>query len=80
MWILANHRIRLWQNPSPSKGRPVGEMIPGSRAVILEERGDDYRVRSPLDGSEGWIGKVQVAGTRFQDIQTRETCTPPVQP
>lgn len=79
-WILANHRIRLWENPSPSKGRPVGEMIPGSRAVVLEERGDDYRVRSPLDGSKGWIGKVQVVGTRFQDIQTRETCTPPTQP
>ena len=79
-WILANHRIRLWQSPSPSKGRLVGEMIPGSRAVILEERGDDYRVRSPLDGSEGWIGKVQVAGTRFQDIETRDTCTPAAQP
>lgn len=79
-WILANYRIRLWQSPSPSKGRAIGEMMPGSRAVILEQRGDDYRVRSPLDGSEGWIGKVQVAGTRLQDIQTREACTPPARP
>jgi hypothetical protein len=69
------------------RGAESGDRAPrrrddsGFRTVILEEHGVDYRSRSPLDGSEGWIGEGAVCtGTRFQDIQTRETCTPPTRP
>ena len=74
--VLQTHRINLWQNPSPSKGAKVGEMRVGSRAVVLEERDDDYRVRSPLDESTGWVSKIQVERTLMQDINTREPCKP----
>jgi len=76
VWVVANYRIKLWQNPSPSKGKPVGEMRVGSRAVILEEAAADYKVASPLDKSTGWVGKVQVARTLYQDRQTFKPCTP----
>ena len=58
------------------KGTRVGQMLPGSRAFILVESDQDFRVRSPLDGSEGWVGKIQVKRTLFQDTETRERCTP----
>lgn len=72
--VLATHRINLWESPSPSKGRAVGKMLPGSRAVILERRPDDYRVQSPLDQSIGWVSTIQVERTLSQDVATREAC------
>lgn len=75
-WVLQNHRIKLWGAPnSEGKGRNVGEMLPGSRAPVIEERGRSFRVRSPLDGSEGWVGEVQVADIVMQDVETREACS-----
>lgn len=61
MWVLNNAKINLWEKPShKGKGRKVGQMLPGSRAVILESSADDYKVKSPLDKSVRWINKVQV--------------------
>lgn len=62
-WVAMNHRIRLWSQSSRTgnKGRAVGEMRPGERAVVIEDDGTDYLVKSPLDGSVGWISRVQVA-------------------
>src|SRR5688572_832949 len=74
MWVLANHRVAMWESPSPQKGRRVGQMRVGSRAVILEERANDYKVRSPLDQSIGWVSKIQVARTLFQDTKTFKSC------
>jgi len=77
--VLANHRINIWSQSAGtgSKGRKVGEMYPGSRAVVLDYDGHDYRVRSPLDGSIGWVGKIQVARTLWQDTVTRKRCAAP---
>lgn len=75
-WVLQNHRINLWANSGSDKGQKVGEMIPGSRAVVLEKAGDNYKVRSPLDGSVGWINDLQIARTLNQDVETRKPCTP----
>ena len=77
MWVLANHHINLWQNPSPNKGKAVGKMRVGSRASIIESRLEDYRVKSPLDGSVGWVGKIQVSRTLWQDTETFRTCKAP---
>jgi len=75
MWVLQNVKINIWEKSTPDgKGRPVGKMIPGSRAVILEEGPDDYKVQSPLDKSIGWINKMHVARTLKQDVETREPC------
>lgn len=76
IWVLQNHKINLWNAPGQGRTRKVGELIPGSRAVILEEQGDAYKVKSPLDGSTGWISSVQVARTIHQDVSTRKPCRP----
>mgnify|MGYP001349805353 CR=1 FL=1 len=77
MWVLNNVKINLWEKPSHNgKGKKVGQMLPGSRAVILESSADDFRVMSPLDKSVGWINKVQVRKTLYQDTETRKPCSP----
>lgn len=77
VWVLANHRINLWETTTAAgKGRKVGEMIPGSRALILRRSGADYYVRSPLDGTEGYVSDIQVRRTVWQDVGARTTCTP----
>lgn len=76
-YVLQNYRINLWARPTPEgKGRTVGKMLPGSRALILADGPEDYRVRSPLDNSKGWVSKIQVKRTLYQDTETREPCTP----
>ena len=77
-WIYASgKKINLWSKPSMmGKGKKVGEMLVGSRAKIVDKRKDDYKVVSPLDKSMGWIGKVQVNRTQYQDSETNEKCTP----
>jgi len=75
MWVLQNFKVNLWLKPtSQGKGRVVGKLLPGSRAVILERGSQDYKVRSPLDGSVGWVNKIQVKRTLKQDTATREPC------
>jgi len=74
-WVLQNHRLTLWQNAGATRGAKVGELLPGSRAVVIEEAGDSYKVQSPLDKTVGWISKVQVARTLQQDVETRKSCT-----
>lgn len=75
-WVVRNHRINLWSRSSSSgdKGRVVGAMRPGSRAVVIEDDGADYLVKSPLDGAIGWVARVQVARELWQDTRTRERC------
>ncbi len=74
MTVLQSHRINLWQNSGPNRGAKVGELLVGSRAVILEESADAYKVRSPNDQSSGWVSRVQVARTLNQDVETRKPC------
>lgn len=51
-------------------------MLAGSRAAIIEDRNDAYLVKSPLDGSVGWVSRIQVSRALWQDVNTREECTP----
>lgn len=75
--MVRNSKVNLWSKTTPEgKGTKVGQMLPGSGAFILAEGDQDFRVRSPLDGSEGWVGKVQVKRTLLQDTETRGPCTP----
>jgi hypothetical protein len=74
-WVLSNYRVHLFSKTrAEGKGRAVGEMISGSRARIIDRRGGDYFVESPLDGSQGWISSIQVAGEVLQDPDTNELC------
>jgi hypothetical protein len=74
MWVQQNHRLNLWERPGATRGAKTGELLVGSRALILEETSDGYRVRSPLDGATGWVSAVQVARKLSQDVTTREPC------
>ena len=69
-----NHRINLWNRPSGRERAVVGYLLVGSRAVILDEMPDAYRVQSPADKSDGWLSKIQVARTLKQDVETRRPC------
>ena len=75
-WVVQNHRISLWSQPSStgSKGLKVGEMRPGSRAVVVDYDRGDFLVKSPLDDSIGWIGEIQIGRRLSQDTRTREAC------
>jgi len=74
MWVLNNVKINSCEKPTHlGKGKKVGQMLPGSRALILQTSGEDYKVKSPLDKSEGWINKIQVLKTIYQDTETRES-------
>ena len=74
-YVQANYKINTWEKESSQgKGGYVGELLPGSRALIIKEGVDDYKVKSPLDNTVGWISKIQVSRTLFQNIHTYEPC------
>jgi len=74
-WVHENIKVYLWDNPTfEGKGKRVGKMYPGSRAVILLEGEKDYKVRSPLDRSVGWVSKSQVSRTLLLDTETKKPC------
>lgn len=72
--VLQNHRINLWERPGADRGKKTGELLVGSRAIVLQEADGAFRVKSPLDGSTGWISDIQVARTLKQDVSTRQPC------
>lgn len=57
------YRVRLWAKDDL---KVVGEVLPGSKLEILEERDGQYFVRAE-DGHEGWIRKVQAE--RVEDYE-----------
>ena len=74
-WAVANYKVSVWSETAESgKGTKVGEMRCGSRAIVLNRSGDDYKILSPLDNSIGWVNKVQTAKTLFQNPNTYEKC------
>lgn len=74
-YIQANFKINTFEKESSQgKGRYVGELLPGSRALIINEGIDDYKVKSPYDKTIGWISKVQVSRIVKQNINTYEEC------
>ena len=77
-WLYASgKKINVWEKPTNAgKGKKVGEIIIGSHVKILEEKKNDYKITSPYDKSEGWINKIQVAWTQYQDSETNERCNP----
>lgn len=75
MWVQDNVKINLWENESPNKGATVGHMFVSSHAVIIKEGKDDYYVKSQLDGSIGWVSKIQTKGTMLKDTKTFKPCS-----
>lgn len=74
-WVVANYRIKLLDRETgKGKGKVVGNLLPGSRAEILKVGPDHYQVKSPLDGSVGWISRAQVRHTLLLDSKTLQPC------
>jgi hypothetical protein len=74
-WVFLNHKISLWDRPTrEGKGRAVGRLLPGSRALILDSGIDDYKVRSPRDESTGWISRDEVRRVIRLDTVTMGPC------
>jgi len=74
--VLSSFKINIWSKPSEhGECVKVGEMLPGSHAIIIEETNKDYKVESPFDGSIGWVDKMQFDGTAYMDSITNKPCT-----
>jgi len=81
-YVLRNHRVSVWEkNTDSGKGRQVGKMYPGSHALILDETTSndgygnmDYKIKSPLDNSVGWINSIQIDKIILQNINTNREC------
>ena len=73
--ILRNHRVNVWGKTTANGKFPrVGEMYPGSNALLLDRSGDDFKIVSPLDNSIGWVNSIQVARTHYMNPNTFEKC------
>ncbi len=74
-WVQANYRIKLFaRETNKGKGKVVGKLSPGSRAEILKVGADNYQVKSPIDGSVGWISRAEVRHILLLDSQTLKLC------
>lgn len=74
-WVVQSHKVNLWKKTSAQGRLPVvGKLRPGSRALLLETSGPDFKVQSPLDGSVGWVNQVQVSAILTQNDKTFEPC------
>ena len=75
MWAVANYEVNVWEKTSANgKGKNVGKMRCNSRALIIDRSGEDYKILSPLDKSIGWVNKVQIENTIYQNPNTYEDC------
>ena len=74
-WVSANHKINIWEKTTENgKGVMVGEMRCGSRALIIDREGEDYKVLSPINKSIGWVNGIHISKTLYQDPKTLEKC------
>ena len=74
-WVTENWMFNLWEKPSHlGKGLPVGRMKCGATAIIIDRKGDDYKILSPYDESIGWINKKQISFTFYQNPKTQKPC------
>lgn len=74
-WVAKNHYVNLWKETSEDgKGGMAGLMRVATRAMILEEIEEDYKVQSPIGDLIGWVNKIQVAKTIFLNPSTLVKC------
>ena len=74
-WVFLNYTVDLWDAPSTeSEGNVVGKLRASSYARIIEKRGDDYKVESPVNQVQGWISNEHVKTTSWKNPKTRKLC------
>jgi len=74
-WVFLNYTIDLWDiPPADGDGNTVGKLRASSYARIIEKRGDDYKVESPVNQVHGWISKEHVKAISKKNPKTRALC------
>ena len=74
-WVFLNYTVNLWDMPpAESEGNVVGKLRASSYARIIEKRGDDYKVESPVNQVQGWISNEHVKTTSWKNPKTRKLC------
>ena len=74
-WVFLNYTIDLWDiPPADGDGNMVGKLRASSYALIIEKRGDDYKVESPVDQVQGWIRNEHVKTTSWKNPKTKKLC------
>ena len=74
-WVFRNYTVDLWDTPpADGDGNTVGKLRASSYALIIEKRGDDYKVESPVNQVQGWLSKEHVKTTSWKNPKTRKLC------
>ncbi len=74
-WVFLNYTVDLWDTPPEEReGNTVGKLRASSYARIIEKRGDDYKVESPVNQVQGWISNEHVKTTSWKNPKTRKLC------
>ena len=74
-WVFLNYTVDLWDMPpAESEGNVVGKLRASSYARIIEKRGNDYKVESPVNQVQGWINSKHVKTTSWKNPKTRKLC------
>ena len=74
-WVFLNYTVELWDTPPlEGKGGSVGKLRASSYARIIEKRGGDYKVESPINQAHGWINEVHVKTISKKNPKTKALC------
>ena len=74
-WVFLNYTVDLWDTPpAEGAGSTVGKLRASSYARIIDKKGDDYKVESPVNQAEGWISSEHVKTTSWKNPKTRKLC------
>ena len=74
-WVFLNYTVELWDTPPlEGKGGSVGKLRASSYARIIEKRGGDYKVESPINQAHGWINEEHVKTISKKNPKTKALC------
>jgi len=74
-WVFLNYTVDMWGDPPASnEGTVVGKLRASSYARIIEKRGDDYKVESPVNNIHGWISSEHVKAISWKNPKTKKLC------
>ena len=74
-WVFLNYTVDMWDAPPTySSGNMVGKLRASSYARIMAIMGDDYKVESPINQTQGWISNDHVKTISKKNPKTRALC------
>jgi len=74
-WVFLNYTVDMWGDPPAiNEGNVVGKLRASSYARIIEKRGDDYKVESPVNNIHGWISSEHVKAISWKNPKTKKLC------